>query len=70
MQIAINLPNDFVALQSSADIEVLSTRSASCRSQKCKAWLLRQVEQSDIYLSPNPIATILDLAGENKAWRP
>jgi predicted nucleic acid-binding protein len=29
--------------------------------------LLRQIEQSDIYLSPNLIATVLELAGENRA---
>lgn len=27
--------------------------------------LLRQIEQSDIYLSPDLIATVLELAGEN-----
>jgi predicted nucleic acid-binding protein len=29
--------------------------------------LLCQIEQSDIYLSPNLIATVLELAGENRA---
>jgi len=27
--------------------------------------LLREIEQSDIYLSPDLIATVLDLSGEN-----
>ncbi|WNB74077.1 DUF3368 domain-containing protein [Methylomonas koyamae] len=27
--------------------------------------LLRKIEQSDIYLSPDLIATVLELAGEN-----
>ncbi|WP_197495958.1 hypothetical protein [Methylomonas sp. DH-1] len=27
--------------------------------------LLRQIERSDIYLSPNLIATVLELAGES-----